>query len=1068
MKWIKALFFIPFLFFMLTAVSFAHDTDLYVGNSSTIVLPNILIVFDTSGSMGDTVDTGNYYNPAITYPTHPDHPEIVATKVYSKPSSGDWFNPLTVFQNSIALVPCSNARSTLTAKGLYTGNTNSDCSKTKRTLATGNYLNFFLASDGLVGYSKKTDIAKSVIKDFLDTVSDVRIGIMRYGSTNQSGSWVNDEGGSLVYEIQDLKDTNRAAIKTAVSNLPASGWTPLAETFVEVGRYFQGVQSYFNYKSGVKVQYTSPIQYYCQRNYVILMTDGISTMDRNSILQAIGNQGDVDGDLREPPGAPNDPGFTDEGSDYLDDVVKYLYDTDLFDYWQGKQNIVTYTIGFELDSSDPTNAPKAKDLLQRAANHGHGRFFTTSGTAGLADAFSTILNEVFAKTTSYVAPIVPVSRFERTTAGDKIYLALFKPRQNAMWRGNIKKYGVAQTANPFTRTSVGDILDVGGKKALDSQGSFFPTSKSFWSSVADGGEVELGGVGDVLLKRTTARKIYAFLPGDPGDETDDLNTSTDLTNSWNAFTITNARVTPALLGVSTTIDKDNLVKYVHGLDAYDDNSNTITNEKREWILGSFVHSRPFIIHYPDRTVIYAGANDGMLHAFDDATGEELWGFIPPCLLSRLKELHTTTPGIFVDGSPKAYVTYDASGNVTKAILVFGLRRGGNYYYALDVTNPLVPKYLWKIYQNRMQGGTPYYQELGQTWSAPIIGKVLYGYQPPLNPPVYKSVVIFGGGYDEGQDEDNPPSDSVGRGIYMADVETGNCIWYHSYRGGDTNMTYCIPSDVTKLDIDGDGAIDRLYVGDANGRLWRFDIGDLNHDRNSDPNEWTGRIIFKSNAGSSEKRKMFYPPDVTLENDYEMLLFGTGDREAPTSNKDTDRLYAFKDKNASAKTDTDLYDATADLLQTLTGTLLQAEQAKLNSMPGWKIILDRQADGKKVGEKCLSSPVVFYRTAYYTTFAPTVAQGVDPCFVGEGVAYVYAVDYTNGNAVFNFDLSNDIGGTVLAQSDRVLRIGTAIPSGVVITVVGNTAVAYVGVGGGIFKPALKKTKIFYPLHWKVVF
>ena len=46
--------------------------------------------------------------------------------------------------------------------------------------------------------------------------------------------------------------------------------------------------------------------------------------------------------------------------------------------------------------------------------------------------------------------------------------------------------------------------------------------------------------------------------------------------------------------------------------------NGDTTDKRDWMLGSFLHSRPYMIHYKDRTVIYAGANDGMLHAFDDA------------------------------------------------------------------------------------------------------------------------------------------------------------------------------------------------------------------------------------------------------------------------------------------------------------------------------------------------------------------------------------------------------------------------------------------------------------------
>ena len=1029
---------------MLAANSFALDTDLYVGTDSE-VKSNILIIFDTSGSMNDQVPTGNTYDPFVNYPPDPDHPDIVPTAVYRK-RSGQWFDSQGrpyLFKNSIGEVDCYTARDVLDEKGLYTGRTNYDCTRDSRTLATGNYLNFYLYCDGMVEWQPKTVIAKKVIKDFLDTVSDVRIGLMRFGSRKQDGSWDSDEGGSIVYEIKDLLDTNRSAIKSAVDSLPASGYTPLAEVLYEAGLYFKGGESYFNYSGSIKVQYTSPIQYYCQKNYIILMTDGISTQDRNSILTTVGDQ---DGDLREPPGSANDPGFTLNGSDYLDDVAKYVYDTDLLptDPMPGIQNITTFTIGFELDSSDPANAPLAKDLLQRTATHGHGKFYTTTGTTGLADAISTILGEILMKTSSYIAPIVPVSRFERTTAGDKIYLALFKPSLTGMWKGNLKKYGVAQTTNIWTRTNVGDILDVSGRKAVDSQGKFYATSKSYWSTGADGGEVEMGGVGEVLLNRTADRKIYTY-----------RETNSNLTDSSNAFTKDNWSYLMPLLGTATEDDTKRVIDYVHGLDAYDDNGNTITNEKRSWILGSLLHSKPFLIHYSDRTVIYVGANDGMLHAFDDndLSGEELWAFIPPCLLGRLKELHTDNPGIFVDGSPKAYTSYDSNGNLTKAILIFGLRRGGNYYYALDVTDPTAPKYLWDIYKGK--GG--YFNQVGQTWSTPIVGKVAHGYGE-------KWVVIFGGGYDEDQDDVyNPPPDDVGRGIYMADVLTGSYVWGKSYVGGLTTMTYCIPSDVTVLDIDGDRRIDRLYVGDANARIWRFDIGDLNKNGYSDPDEWTTRIIFKSNAGSSEKRKIFYPPDVTIEDGYEMLFFGTGDREAPKANKDKDRIYGFKDKNTSTKGEADLVNVTDDLLQTGSASQQQTIQNELDAKYGWYILLEKQD-----GEKCLAPPVVFYRTAYFTTFSPTVGDLDDPCFIGEGVGWLYAVNYLNGNAVFNFDLTNDIGGTVFGKSDRILKIGTGIPSGVIITIVGDTAVGYVGVGGGIFKPQMKKTKIFYPLHWKVVF
>jgi type IV pilus assembly protein PilY1 len=103
-------------------------------------------------------------------------------------------------------------------------------------------------------------------------------------------------------------------------------------------------------------------------------------------------------------------------------------------------NVVTYTVGFALDESDPITV-KAYDLLQRTANEGRGRFFIAQSGAGLADAFTTILNEILAKTSSFVAPIVPVSRLEKTTAGDKIYLAFFKPASTGMWSGTSRNTG---------------------------------------------------------------------------------------------------------------------------------------------------------------------------------------------------------------------------------------------------------------------------------------------------------------------------------------------------------------------------------------------------------------------------------------------------------------------------------------------------------------------------------------------------------------------------------------------------------------------------------------------------
>ncbi len=998
------------LYLLLAVTCFASDIDLYMASGQGVEA-NLLIMFDNSGSMNDEIQA-YFYDPSTTY-----DPLVVSQAnrdtVYYRVYGGGW----NLFSNSIADVACSSARTALTNNGHYEGNTNSTCSRTNRTLRTGNYRNY-LASVGGTEYLPKLTIAKRVMEDFLNTIQGVRMGMMVFNYS---------EGGRIHSTIRSLNETTRTQLINEVRNITADTWTPLAETLYEAGLYFRGASSYFN--SGVV--YTSPIQYYCQRNYVIIITDGMSTQDRHSILASA--IGDRNGDQKEPIGALNDPNYPNNGSDYLDDVAKYLYDDDLRSDLTGQQNIITYTIGFTEDN----------DLLERTAVHGHGRYFYSDNAQQLANAFQDIINEILEKSSSFVAPLVPVSRMERTSAGDKIYLALFQPENDGMWSGNIKKFGVAQENNTLTNIFLGDIVDSNGAAALDEDGQILSTAKSFWTTISmDGGDVEKGGVGDVLRNRSSSRNIYTYLG------------TAEVTHSSNAFNNTN--ITPTALGLASadSAGRDKLVQFVHGYDSYDRNGNGDTTEKRDWILGSFLHSRPLLIHYGTRSVIFAGANDGMLHAFDDSDGTELWAFIPPNLLNKLQALHAGVVESFVDGSPKAYLSYDSNGEITKAILIFGQRRGGNHYYALDITNPLLPKYLWKISPDMTD-----YGELGQTWSSPMIGKIAYFTGE-------KWVAFIGGGYDENQDNDPvTASDLKGRAVYVVDVLDGSLVWRYSY-AENNEMAFSIPSDIQRIDTNGDGKVDRLYVGDMGGRIWRFDIS------NPDPALWaaTAKIIFNSNTGS-EKRKIFYPPDVTLEKDsgdYEMLFFGTGDREHPKESTNINRVYAIKDKNPSAPlTETNLVDVTQDLLQDAS-TSPTDKTAILNALgakEGWFIKLDQN-----LGEKCLSSPVVYYGVVYYTSFAPNFGSDGDPCFVGEGTGRLYAFRYKSGNAAFNLDGLGTEGA--LTRSDRSTTIGTGIPSGVIITFIEGKTVAYVGVGGPggprVPKPKLLSDKSIVPVTWRIVF
>ena len=1072
MKPIKSLFLLILFLSLFPLISYAHDTDIYLASGEG-VQPNILIMFDNSGSMDDYV------------PCQP-----IATKVYQKrdnPWGGGYYweeyaDNINDAITKIGGTPCPVVRTNLEGTGNHDGNTRIRsstglCERNYLRLATGAYIS---ANDPQHAEldCKKIDIAKGVIDDFLANIQNVRVGVMifnnqscekdRYGVCIPGGSSNEHEGGKILRPIESI-DVIRATLRTAVDGLSASTYTPLAETLYEAGLYFKG-QRLFDPNS-----YANPVLYSCQKNYVILITDGMSTRDHNAVLNTLPNNGDYD-EKGEDPGS-----YASGGTDYLNDVAKYIYDT---------QGISVYTIGFAVDY----------DLLKRTAEQANGHYYTANDAQQLEGAFANVIDEILSKSTSFVAPIVPVSRLERTTAGDKIYLALFKPKKNTMWNGNIKKYGVAQTNG--IGYSIGDVLDRNGVAAVSdavaTAGQFYAASISYWNMTQDGGEVEEGGAGEVLLNRDLDfRKIYTFIKS---------SGKVNLYDSENAFTTTNPLITTAVLNLASGI-KNDLINFVYGYNAYQDDvcpdkSLTDVTRTRCWILGSFLHSRPYLVNYKTQSVLFVGSNDGMLHAFDDADGTELWAFIPPDLLPNLQYLHSDYNMAYVDSSPKAYVTYDSNNNVTKAILIFGERRGGNRYYALDVTTPSQPKLLWyispteRVYQTTTYTTTDY-DELGQSWSAPIIGKIACS--GGSNCVDGKRVVAFiGGGYDAAnqdkgmgtvEDPYTTVPDSEGRAIYVVDILDGSLVKRFS-NAENANMTYSIPSDIATLDVDGNGKIDRLYVGDMGGRVWRFDIQDTN------PSNWTGKIVFKSNddGATTNLRKIFYPPDVTLEVGYEMVLFGTGDREHPNDKTIVNRLYAVKDKNLTdtpsnrAYIEGDLYDATEDLLQAGNATQKTAALTALNAAKGWLIQLLPSTSG----EKSLASPVVFYGVAYFTTFAPSSdapPPGTDPCYVGEGTARLYELGYKTATAAFNLD-----GNSVYGASDRSQVIGTAIPSGVIITVIQNRAVAYAGMGGGVIgsredpPPCLnppcppppppcgqggpeicfKNGKVLVPVNWKIVF
>lgn len=1033
----------------------ADDLEIY-GTTTAEIKPNILIIFDNSGSMNEEVRSAIGYNPSVTY-----------TQAQACGGGGNvlcdtnqvyrWRGVEKIWQGHTTLANvqsrCTTAYNTLSTQGTYSGRlaTSGACSSSSATFAAGNYINFLVSGSGDSDpTTPKLTIAKRVVTDLVQTTDSVNFGLMIF---NQS------QGGRLAFPVSDMTvGTNRTTLINTINALAGDTWTPLAETQYEAMRYYSGQSSYFN--SGTN--YTSPIQYTCQKNYIILMTDGMSTEDRSPVLQTICSSGDCDGDGYEPAGDPR-KSYAYQGSDYLDDVAKYLNDNDMSSSLDGTQAVNTFTVGFGLPEGDDG----ATLLLREAASNGGGAYYSAYNTQTLSDAFTQIIGTIIQDNTSYVAPVVPVSPENKTYSGDSVYIGFFKPAVGAFWSGNLKKYGL--------NLNNGTVVDKNGTPALDSEGNFLDSSVSYWSTLADGGLVDEGGVGEVLLARTTSRNIYSY-----------LGTSSTLTHSSNAFTTGNSALSYGIFNLSNDTEKNNLINYIHGYNSY----SATPTAKRDWILGDVLHSRPTVVHYSvSRSVIYLGSNDGMLHAFEDSTGEELWGFVPTDSLGSLKNLVSgTTHPYFVDASPKIYIK-DANGNGIisssegdKVVLILGGRRGSSSYVALDVTTPESPTVLWRIGATITAtepdvGSVWNDTELGQSWSEPEITRVVIGSEA-------KYIFLIGGGYDSVSEDVDPRTTNAtkGRAVYAVDVLTGSKLWEYSYATSTGaadpsntkhDMTYAIPSAVTVIDSDGNGYADRAYAGDAGGQIWRFDIG------NNITSNWAGKIIFRSNPGadSSTGRKILYPPDFVQEIGYDVLYFGTGNRENPRGATVVDRLYAVKDAGniTTPLTESNLVNATENLLQvtSTSSSDIASILSSLSTSKGWYIKLDQNS-----GEKVLAPATVFAKVAYYTTFSPDASESLNPCMPDRGTARVYAVNYLTAEAVFNYDTSNDSGfstetnkramgndGQILKRSDRFSAIGSGIPSGVVVIINAEGEGALIGVGGGLEIPEVRAGKTAIRLYWR---
>jgi type IV pilus assembly protein PilY1 len=907
---------------------------------------------------------------------------------------------------------------------------------TAYTLYSGNYLNYLTSPAGATS-AEKLEIVKYVLHKLIDSANNINLALVRFdGHTSTS----TNKGGYFITPMMELNDTNRPAFHTAIDTFNADGFTPLAETLYEVTAFYRGAPVVFGLSTipGVDdpgtrsgTTYISPINYQCQKNFVVLFTDGDPTYDT-----------DADSKIKALPGFSTVTGSATCSGDCLDELAKYIYKADQSTALTDSQNVITYTIGFEAGMSTA-----GKTLLNSAAQNGGGKYYAASDYGSITNAFTSILTEILAVNTTFTAPVVSVNAFNRLTNLNDLYFALFRPDTHPHWDGNIKHYRLLPSGNTMVIMDDATVPS----PAVDPNTGFFKTSAiSYWhpdplNKVVDGDNVSLGGAAG-MMPDPASRKVYTYLG------------SADLSAAGNKVHESNAGITTTMLGVTGYSDpaaqRTKVLQWARGVDLFDDNANGSTTDARTQ-MGDPLHTEPLLVTYGTSgsdidLTLYATTNAGYLHAINATTGAEIFSFIAPDLLPTLTTLTDNSPNVThpygLDGPLSAWIRdSNNNGAIDGSDFVYIYvteRRGGSNVYALDVTSRSTPKFLWKV-----QGGTAPWTELGQTWSRVHQGVLNYAGSN-------HDVVVFGGGYDPspGHDDEKaqpPTPSSVGRAIFIADAKTGAQLW-RACPTSDCDlvlpdMKYSIPSDLRVLDVDGNGVIDRIYVGDTGGQVWRFDILTGKTDLKSAA---YGGVIAKLSKGTvATSRKFYYAPSVSLSfsGNYLNIGLGSGFREHPLAEDAVDEFFMVRDPNVYAPAldpstgkptytllvndpDVDLYNSTSEPT-----TCQQSSTSKtsgLASKHGWFFTLTG------TGEKCLAQALTTNGVVNFTTYSPVTGVSVNACAPSQGSGKLYALSAEEGTACV--DLDGD-GVVTTADTSEYLTRGGIPPRPIMIYTPGGNGV-----------------------------
>lgn len=1102
---------VTFVMTILTSVTISAQAAVEVSSIPLFVKqsaqPNVMILFDNSGSMKtnieDVIIDAGYKKTDVNYKYE------MCTSVTKKNncSSTGWV--VIDFTN----IGNAKAVSNLCASGkpvrkIFTSGTTTSEAPQCKTLPTSSlpktvsyldedantqvhtydieYLYYLLNnySSGFESYFGKNSksrfqIAKEVIVGSSATAGDGVIDTpnIRFGLTHFN----YENGGRIAAACKSRTSAELTTLKGTINGLTADTWTPLAEAYYEVTRYFRGLSPNPAYNAaGVYSDasiysggaYVNPMTNYCQKNYVIVMTDGFPTRDFSFPTDDPQDVPDTSSELPDWDGIKtNDPlagldctkvpyeQFSDgygyqlvapaetcidnngqAKSLFLDDLSKFAYGLDLKPstavdskgrYYINEDNISTFTVGFTI---------KNQMLKDAGDEYGHGGYFTANNSTELKHALDASISAIAAKTASGSAVATSSSRLDTDTT---IYQALFYSEK---WSGRINAY---------------DVDDVDGKIEISETAKWSTSNSSFENHTTRKVFTRLNGVGAAFNYATL--NAAGALSGLTSEQVDYLRGDQSLEQSKGKDfrSRVDAESNDLIMGDIVNSDPVFVGKNMDfGLDklTIKDGSVEIGSTYR-----TFVNTNKENTSF--KSMLYVGANDGMLHAIDASSGRELFSYVPSTLIPILGEL--TDPDykhrFYVDGAPYVAHAYISSRGGWRTILIgstgFGGISGGTIF-ALDVTDPAsfsASDVLWEYTSS----------SLGYSSASPSLAPMPNG----------KFGVVVANGYGSSAEQTAK--------LIILDVTDGSVITTLDTLNGTTATS---PNGLSQTTlIPGlDRSISTIYAGDLRGNVWKFDVS------SSTTSGWDSALksggnmiplfsavasgtVIGSDTGSAAKTATtvdgkFQPITSGIavtphEDGGYMLVFGTG-KYFEGFDADGVASGGEYDKDAQIQTAHAVHDNSAT--STITYANLQERRfvSRQGDDPTNSLRVDTTAfDSSKKGwflnlggkdsvasERVVINPVIRQGRAVFLTTIPSA----DPCGAG-GKSRILEVMATSGAepSTSVFDWNND--GVVDSGDSSASVMNIDSTSGgdaglqVGLTIITNGSVEYKltsGAGGGI--------------------